>query len=248
MTDPVTIAYIAAGALAGGFLNGLAGFGTALMALGFWLQVVPPVQAVAMSLVMSVLVGIQGLWVVRFSIGAQRFRLMRLLIPAAVGIPLGVLALNVAEPRTLKLVIAFFALLYGGFFLARRTLPAFAHPARAADVAIGFIGGFLGGFSGVSGAVPAMWFALRPWTKSETRAVLQPFNVVVLIGTGVILAWNGAYGDATLRALVIAIPAGFVGAQAGIHVFRRISDIGFRWLLIGLLFTTGAAGLVKELL
>ena len=30
------------GALAGGFVSGLAGFGTALMALGIWLYVLPP--------------------------------------------------------------------------------------------------------------------------------------------------------------------------------------------------------------
>ncbi len=56
------------GAAAGGFINGLAGFGTALFALGFWLQVMPPVQAVAIVLVISVATGLQGLWQVRHTI------------------------------------------------------------------------------------------------------------------------------------------------------------------------------------
>lgn len=59
---------LAAGAAAGGFINGLAGFGTALLALGFWLQIMPPVTAVSMVVVMSVATGLQGVWVVR-----QRF-------------------------------------------------------------------------------------------------------------------------------------------------------------------------------
>ena len=37
--------YLIAGALAGGFINGLAGFGTALFALSFWLQILEPGQA-----------------------------------------------------------------------------------------------------------------------------------------------------------------------------------------------------------
>jgi uncharacterized membrane protein YfcA len=37
------------GALAGGFVSGLAGFGTALMALGIWLYVVPPSIAVPLG-------------------------------------------------------------------------------------------------------------------------------------------------------------------------------------------------------
>src|SRR5437016_3932545 len=42
------------GALAGGFVAGLAGFGTALMALGIWLYVLPPAAAVPLVLICSV--------------------------------------------------------------------------------------------------------------------------------------------------------------------------------------------------
>src|SRR5437868_14066652 len=43
------------GALAGGFVSGLAGFGTALMALGIWLYVLPPSLAVPLVLICSVI-------------------------------------------------------------------------------------------------------------------------------------------------------------------------------------------------
>jgi uncharacterized membrane protein YfcA len=47
--------FLFAGALAGGFVSGLAGFGTALMALGIWLYVLPPSVAVPLVLICSVL-------------------------------------------------------------------------------------------------------------------------------------------------------------------------------------------------
>ena len=49
--------YLVLAGLAGGFINGLAGFGTALFALGFLLQILPPVQAVGLVLVLSVISG-----------------------------------------------------------------------------------------------------------------------------------------------------------------------------------------------
>jgi hypothetical protein len=42
------------GAFAGGFVSGLAGFGTGLTALGIWLQVVDPVLAAPLVVICSV--------------------------------------------------------------------------------------------------------------------------------------------------------------------------------------------------
>src|SRR5258708_8954665 len=47
-------ALLVLGALAGGFVSGLAGFGTALMTLGIWLYVLPPSAAVPLVLICSV--------------------------------------------------------------------------------------------------------------------------------------------------------------------------------------------------
>ena len=74
------LAVLLGGAFAGGVINGLAGFGTALFALGFWLQVLPAAQAVAMVVVMSVVSGLQGLWVVRGEIRRNPGRLARFLL------------------------------------------------------------------------------------------------------------------------------------------------------------------------
>src|SRR5260370_399046 len=49
--DFATYAILLAGALAGGFVSGLAGFGTALMALGIWLYILPPAVRRAPGLV-----------------------------------------------------------------------------------------------------------------------------------------------------------------------------------------------------
>ena len=181
------------GASAGGLINGLAGFGTALFALGFFLNIMPPVQAVAIVVVLSVVSGFQGMWIVRHAIWDNPRRLLRFLVPALFGIPLGVAALAYIEPRSLKIIIAVFLLIYGGFFSLRSTLPRIERRTPVIDGLIGFAGGVLGGTASLSGALPTMWCSMRPWPKSETRAVLQPFNVVVLSLTALMLALQGAY-------------------------------------------------------
>ena len=57
--------YLAAGAALGGYVNGLAGFGTGLMSLGIWLQVMTVEQAVPVVAAMSVASGVQSLWLTR---------------------------------------------------------------------------------------------------------------------------------------------------------------------------------------
>lgn len=241
-------AYLLAGAAAGGLINGLAGFGTSLFALGFWLQAMSPLQAVSIAVVMSVASGLQGIWLVRHSILSQPKRLARFLAPAVVGIPIGVAILAVLEPKALKFSIAALMLLYGGFFSFRRTLPKLERPTPVTDGVVGFLGGVLGGAASLSGALPTMLCAMRPWSKSETRAVLQPFNVAVLGLTLVLLAFNGAYNWQVLKLIAIALPVTLLFAQFGIAVFRRLTDDQFRRLLIAMMFVSGLVLMVREML
>jgi len=237
------------GALAGGFINGLAGFGTALFALGFWLQVLPPIQAVAILQVVSLVTGAQGLWMVRAHLRAQPRRLARFLIPALFGIPIGIYFLQYVEPHVLKLLIAGFLMAYGVFFIARRSLPRFERPTPVADSAVGFIGGLMGGLAGLCGALPAMWCALRPWPRHETRAVLQPFNMTIQGLSALVMAYKGIYASegVALAVLVCAVVA-LASAQLGLFVFRRINDTQFRWVIIGLMSVSGAVLMLRELI
>lgn len=231
------LGFLLAGALAGGFINGLAGFGTALFALGWWLQIMPPVNAVAMVLAMSVLSGLQGAFVVRHAI--RRADLARFVLPGLLGLPAGYAALQYVEARSLTLIVAGFLLLFGGFFTLRRRLPKLQHRPLAAELAIGCAGGVLGAMTGLSGALPTMWLALFDQSKAATRAILQPYNIIILSVSAVLLALDGAYDRQTLLRMVIALPATLLAAQIGIALFKRLEDAQFRRLLIAMMLISG---------
>ncbi|SHH02097.1 sulfite exporter TauE/SafE family protein [Marivita hallyeonensis] len=243
-----SVLYILMGAVAAGFINGLAGFGTALFALGFLLAVLEPVSAVAVVTLLSVITGFQGLWEVRRALTRNVPRLMRFIVPGLLGVPLGITLLAHINADTLKLVIAAFLIVYGGFFSFRANLPKFERRTPVLDAGVGLTGGVLGGMASLSGALPMIWCSMRPWPKAETRAVLQPFNMSVLAATSLMLWWRGAYDGPTVTAFLIALPASLLSAQIGILVFRRITDNTFRRLLIGLSFVLGLGILLRTLI
>ena len=173
--------YLAAGAALGGYVNGLAGFGTGLMSLGIWLQVMTVEQAVPVVAAMSVASGVQSLWLTRQGVKTGLHRLPRFLVPALIGLPVGAWLLNWIDAAHLKLAVAFFMLFYTAFFLLRGQLAkAFTKERPFCDGLAGFTGGVMGGAASLSGVVPTMWCALQPWDKFQTSAVLRPYNVVIL--------------------------------------------------------------------
>ena len=89
-----TVIYLLLGGMAGGFINGFAGTGTALFALGFFLSVLDPIAAVAIVALMSTLTGLQGIFIVRHEIFSNKPRLLRFVIPGLIGVPVGTLLLT----------------------------------------------------------------------------------------------------------------------------------------------------------
>ena len=237
------LALLWAGAFLAGFVNGFAGFGTALFALGWWLQIMPPVEAVALSLAAGCLTGVPGLHVIWRRIEPRL--LMRFALPAFVGIPLGSAALAFVEARTLMLLTAALLIAYGAFFSVRASLPSIGGDRPRADAAIGFAGGVLGGMAGLSGVLPAIWVSLRDWDKGRARGLLQPFNTLILSTAIVGVAWQGGYTADALRNLALALPAMGAGVAGGIVLYRRVSDAFFRRALIVLLLLSGFALLVQ---
>ncbi len=242
-----TLFFLIAGGLAGGFINGLAGFGTALFSLSFFLHIMSPIQAVATVIFMSAVVGLQGLWVVRAEITATSGRLMRFIIPALPGIPIGIWSLSYLDAMQMKMLVGLFMLGYGAFFGFRSALPVYRQSARIIDTVIGFLGGVLGGATGLSGALPTIWLSMRPYSKAETRALLQPFNVSVLGLSAAVLAAGGVYDSQLIQAILIALPAGFIASWAGIALFRRLSTEQFKRLLILMMLASGISVLVNSL-
>tara|TARA_R110002094_G_scaffold2426_12_gene10024 strand:- start:2349 stop:2627 length:279 start_codon:yes stop_codon:yes gene_type:complete len=87
---------------------------------------------------------------------------------------------------------------------------------------------------------------MRPWQKAETRAVLQPYNVIVLGLAMAAFALKGAYTWEVTKLIVIALPATMIAAQVGITIFNRLNDNQFRRLVIVMMFVSGIVLMLRE--
>ncbi|WP_340110180.1 sulfite exporter TauE/SafE family protein [Pikeienuella sp. HZG-20] len=237
--DPTGWVIVIGGALIAGFITGFAGFGTVLVASGFWFYALPAPVVPPLLVIASVAGQAVGLVAVRAAFDWRR--VAPYLIGAAVGVPLGVLALSHAAPALLRLSVGVFLIAYASFQLSRLTrLGVGAWGGRAADGVVGLGGGFLGGFSGLSGPLPLIWLQLRGGPSSEQRATYQPFNLVVLSFTCVVMALSGKIGKEVLTLSAMLIPLSLFGAWCGVKAYPLMSERGFRRVVLFLLIVSGA--------
>ena len=232
-----TTVVVVLGALCGGFVTGLAGFGTGLTALGFWLHVVSPSVAAALVAACSVVGQAQSLYTVRREITWHRA--WPFLAGGILGVPFGVAALRFIDPQTLKALLGVLLIGYAGLMLGFRRLPTIAWGGRAADGMVGFGGGALGGVAGLSGPLPTIWCGLRGWNADAQRAVYQPFNLVILAIVLCTYVTQGIMTEQVWGLVLMCLPATILGAYLGIRMYGRVNDQQFRALVLWLLLASG---------
>jgi uncharacterized membrane protein YfcA len=231
------VAVLLFGALAGGFVSGLAGFGTALMALGIWLYVVPPEVAVPLVLICSIIAQTSTLPSIWRSID---FKLVwPFLVGGLAGVPLGTFLIAYADPRLFKLSVGILLLVFPAALYFQRAPVALSIGGRVADTAIGFAGGVLGGLAGLSGPVPILWASVRGWGKEERRGLFQTFNWTILTAALIAQAGSGLITRETMWLALLVLPATIGGAWLGSRTYHALSDANFRDVVLGLLFLSG---------
>jgi uncharacterized protein len=230
-------ALLFAGALAGGFVSGLAGFGTALMALGIWLYVLPPTLAVQLVLLCSIVAqasSLPSMWR-RFDLGL----VWPFLIGGVAGVPLGTMMVAHTNPNIFKLTIGVLLLVFPVALHFNRDLPATRAGGRVADGAIGFAGGILGGLAGLSGPLPILWASVRGWGKDQRRGVFQLYNLIVLAVAFGLQLGSGLIDQGMTWPALVALPGTILGAWIGTRAYHAMNDRNFSDVVLGLLFLSG---------
>ncbi len=243
--DTLTYALLFFGALAGGFVSGLAGFGTALMALGIWLYVLPPSVAVPLVLISSVVAQtatLPSMW------RSFDFSLIwPFIIGGLVGVPIGTLLVAHANPHVFKLSFGVLLLVFPAVLYFQRAPMAVRFGGRAADTGIGFAGGILGGFAGLSGPIPILWASVRGWNKDERRGIFQVFNWTILLTALCLQIATGLIKPDVIELALVALPGTLLGTWLGTRVYHALSDRNFRDVVLALLVLSGVTLILTSL-
>ena len=227
------------GALSGGFVSGLAGFGTGLTALGIWLHVMQPSLASSLVVVCSVIAQVQTIPVIWRVIDPKR--VAPFIVGGLAGVPLGTALVLYLEPHWFRFGVGAILIVFSGVMLHGRLRRPIAWGGRIADTAVGFGGGIFGGLAGLSGPLPTMWATLRAWGQDDRRSVFQAFNLTTLVAALICHAMSGLLTVDLARLVVVALPGTLLGAWLGARLYRRLSDKRFDSIVLLLL---GASGVV----
>ncbi|WP_314404292.1 sulfite exporter TauE/SafE family protein [Stenotrophomonas rhizophila] len=235
---------VALGAIVAGFVQGLSGFAFGMVAMSFWAWTLDPRLAATLS-VFGALVG-QLLAVFTVRRGFNLRLLLPFVLGGLAGIPLGVAVLPHLDMAWFKALLGGFLALWCPVMLMARSLPPITVGGRLGDTVAGMAGGVLSGIGGFAGPVPTLWATLRGFGKDEQRAVIQNFNLSMLLVTMGVYLGSGVVTVEMLPYFAIVAPAMLVPTLLGARLYIGISEARFRQIVLGLLTASGVALLASS--
>lgn len=223
------------------FFQSVTGVGFGMIAGPVILIVLEDPAAVAISTCLSWLIAVCLFPILRQ--GTDGTMMLRLLMGAAMGLPLGLWVWGAAGILTLKLLAGITIgtltamMLFGA--------PGMRTPGLPADLAFGALGGFFGGCLAMPGPPAALRMTGIGAEKTVSRATLVSFFMGVwpLIFAG--QALTRGISASTLSNAAMLVPATIAGIVLGNYAASRVSEAFFRRLVVGFLILT-AAGLLAD--
>ncbi len=220
---------------AGTFVNSVAGFGMALVAMPFLISLVGlRTAAPLMSLVgFSMLV----LLLIRFRRTLNFGTVWRLVGASLVAIPIGVLVLGRA-PETITLtLLGIVILLYVIYRAFKLPMPALSNPNWA--FLFGAFGGLLSGAYSTSGPPIVTYADARRWSPDEFRSNLTAYFLINATFTATTHFFSGNMTRFIIQSWLLALPFIAAGLAAGYYMDRFIDRERFSKIVLALLFIIG---------
>lgn len=231
--------YVIAGAVLAGFVQGLSGFAFGLVAMSVWAWTLEPQLAAVLALFGALTGQVIAAVTVRRSF--DKSVLWPFLLGGLVGVPFGVWLLPHLDLVVFKLCLGVLLVLWCPAMLMSQHLPKVAFGGRVADGVAGAIGGAMAGIGGFSGTIPTLWCTLRGFQRDTQRAVIQNFNLSMLLVAFGIHLFSGNIGRGVVPLLGLVAVAVAVPVLLGARLYIGISEVVFRKVVLGLLTASGVA-------
>ena len=222
----------------GAFVSGLAGFAMGIIVLAVWLHFLPPIPCAFLVAAFGLITQGYGTWKLRHAFRWRR--VLPFILGGFAGVPAGTLLLAHADPGQVKLGVGLLVILYCAYVLARPAV-RIAHSGKAADLGVGIANGMLAGLTGLIGIVMTIWCQLRGWPKDEQRTVFQPVMLLASLTSVLSLGMAGAVTAESARLFALGVPVVFAGTWLGLRLYGRVSEGGFRRVVLALLLLSGAS-------
>lgn len=212
--------------------------------MSIWAWTLEPKLAAALA----VFGGLLGQLIAAFTVrrGWDLPALLPFLAGGLAGLPVGLYLLPRLDIPLFKAVLGLMLVVICPLMFFAARLPR-VHGGRGSDALAGAAGGVMGGLGGFTGVVPTLWCTMRGFDKDRQRAVIQNFNLTMLVVTFASYIATGVLEMRMLPLLAVVAPAVLLPVLLGARLYAGISDVAFRKVVLGLLSLAGVALLVSSL-
>ena len=216
-------------------LQTTSGFGFALMAMPM-VSLVVGVRAAAPLVAMAGFT-LYAVNLVRYHRSLNRQELLRLAVPTAIGVPVGIWMLSNLPEQTIKTALGVVLIVYALYAVARPQARPVVSDLWAYPV--GFVAGCLGGAFNTPGPPVVVYGDLKHWPRDEFRSLLQ---ALFLGSSALVIAGHAAAGHitpTTWRSYALIVPFLLLGIVVGSAIDRRLNGDQFRRLVVAMILATG---------
>lgn len=225
------------------FMQIVAGFGFALLAVPLMTLAIEPKIAVVVSSLTGIFVTSWQAY--RSRAEADKTLVRRMTISAYVGMPLGLIVFLTVDDNVLRLLLGIAVLIAVVLLVMRVNLH---HVGPHLDYGAGFISGVLNTSLSTNG--PPLVFALQARQLSPTafRATISTVFALCNIGGLTLFVASGKITRDGLVAAGVTIPAMLIGQLLGFPIRKHVHGERFRWLVLFLLVAAAISAIVNAII
>lgn len=219
-----------------GFVQGVTGFGSALVAIPLMTMYLDLPVAVAVSVMCGIVLNAQMGWSYRRY--ADKERLRPLFIGSIPGVIVGVALLHSVPGNIMKSCMGVFLIAYAvyGLFFERVRL-------HGVSSAWGYLAGFgtgaIGAAFSAGGPPTVVYTSLTGWPKDVVKATLAYFFFAVCIVVSIAHLLSGMWTGQVMGLFAATAPAVWLGTRLGIRISGGIGEKMYRKLLFCMLAVMG---------
>ena len=226
-----------------GVIQGLTGFGFALVSVPIMTLFLSPKKAIPIILIHALLIVIIILYETRKWIDLKR--IWPLMIAGIVGLPFGTYLLVILEVGTLKVLIGSVIVLFALAFLK-----GFKKQIKAEKLAFapaGFISGLLAGSTMMGGPPVILFFTNQGLNKNVFRANLVCYFTILSLAAIPAYIAGGLITKEVIKYAVLLLPAVILGGITGIRLARIVQEQLFKKIVLIILIVAGLMSIASGL-
>jgi uncharacterized membrane protein YfcA len=238
-----------------GFVSGLSGFGFSAVGVAV-LWVMPPTRAI--PLLMALSIANQLLSIAQLKKDMLPLKQWWTDGPASyiagglLGVPIGIWIMANLPAAELTFVTGLILLTYAAWMIFKPHTKFIQRSGTIEHLVVGMIGGTIGGFTAFPGCAVVIWAGLRNLSKHEQRSIVQPYILAMQFASlfGMIFFRSGdltsnPFDESFWLMFAMLLPIVLPMTNLGVKAFKRLSDVNFRNITLGVLAFSGT-GLVYK--